>query len=642
MAASSGLSEARHGRFFERSSYNQSLMAYDPDGVRFVLTAPDTESTEQAFSPWKQMMYASAPAQFVPRFVYKRRFDQPRYPDGSAKVMPYGVRVAEEVLRRNYPDDDVVVCYPDDLDIFVGRRTVAVGVGAHNPIGTAFSTGVYSNIFGSSARPINAAESERVYRHPAIRKHKPRVIVGGAGAWQIDKTGSRERLGVDCIINGRAESKILEVFQMAEDGQDLPPTVNAPEPSIENLIIPRKRSTYGIVEMNRGCGRQCAFCSPTLETRISVPIPDVLAAVRANTENDGKIIFPVSEDIFIYGASAPFYIPNPNQLLNFYGTIAEEPGVEYLPLSHATIAPTVVNPGLIRDLSKVLLNKSALRNRNSTHPDKRFLAPLIGIETGSPRLAALTMSGKSLPFDIRDWQEIVVEGTNILNDNNWFPVYTFIVGLPNETEDDVRQSLDLLHRLKHNKVLYVPSIFTPLEDTRMASGHAMKARELTQLQWEFIMTAWKQSRDFGEMRDRSRSYFKIGTKVFYHLRGKYVHGPAFKWPAMRFAGEPEEKLSRHLHLNWDHESNNTAYPPRLIPKHRKQTLEKLAGINDAQPFHIYGTSRVREASALPSNPLEVIVNESTGRMATESPVRAARRPDPAMAEETLAELVAGD
>ena len=617
-------------------------MAYDPDGVRFVLTAPDTESTEQAFSPWKQMMYASAPAQFVPRFVYKRRFDQPRYPDGSAKVMPYGVRVAEEVLRRYYSADDVVVCYPDDLDTFVGRRTIAVGVGAHNPIGTAFSTGVYSNIFGSSARPINAAESERVYRHPAIRKHKPKVIVGGAGAWQIDKTGSRQRLGVDCIINGRAESKILEVFQMAEDGQQLPATVNAPEPSIENLIIPRKRSTYGIVEMNRGCGRQCAFCSPTLETRISVPIPNVLAAVRANTENDGKIIFPVSEDIFIYGASAPFYIPNPNQLLNFYGTIAEEPGVEYLPLSHATMAPAVVNPGLIRDLSKVLLDKSALRNRNSTHPDKRFLAPLIGIETGSPRLAALTMSGKSLPFDIRDWQEIVVEGTNILNDNNWFPVYTFIVGLPNETDDDVRQSLDLLQRLKHNKVLYVPSIFTPLEDTRMASGHAMKARELTQLQWEFIMTAWKQSRDFGEMRDRSRSYFKIGTKIFYHLRGKYVHGPAFKWPAMRFAGEPEEKLSKHLHLNWDYESNNTAYPPRLIPKHRKQTLEEVASINDAQPFHIYGTSRVREASALPSNPLEVIVNEGTGRMATESPVRTARRPDPAMAEETLAELVAGD
>lgn len=615
-------------------------MAYHSDGVRFVLTAPDTESTEQAFSPWKQMIYASAPAQFVPRFLYKGKFEQPRYADGSAKVMPYGVRVAEEVLRRNYPDDDVVVCYPDDLERFVGRRTVAVGVGAHNPIGTAFSTGVYSNIFGSSARPINAAESERIYRHPAIRKHRPKVIVGGAGAWQIDKTGSRERLGIDCIINGRAESRILSLFQMADEGKELPPVVNAPEPGIESLVIPRKRSTYGIVEMNRGCGRQCAFCSPTLETRISVPMPDVLSAVRANTSNGGRIIFPVSEDIFIYGASAPFYIPNPNQLLHFYGSIAEEPGVDYLPLSHATIAPAVVNPGLIRDISSVLLEKSALQNRNSTHRDKRFLAPLIGIETGSPRLAALTMSGKSLPFDIQDWQEIVVEGTNILNDNNWFPVYTFIVGLPNETDDDIKQSLELLHRLKNNKVLYVPSIFTPLEDTRSADGHAMKAKELTQLQWEFIMTAWKQSRDFGEMRDRSRKFFSIGTKVFYHVRGKHVHGTAFKWPAMRFAGEPEQILEKHLHLNWDREPNDKAKPPRLIPKHRKQGLESLARMNDSQPFHIFGTSRIRDESSIPANSLDVIVNESTGTVATESPVQSwepqAEAPEPARASETVA------
>lgn len=596
-------------------------MAYGENGVKFVLTAPDTESTEQAFSPWKQMMYASAPAQFVPRFLYRRKFEQPRYADGSAKVMPYGVRVAEEVLRRHYDDHDVVVCYPDDLDTFVGPRTVAVGVGAHNPIGTAFSTGVYSNIFGSSARPINAAESERVYRHPAIRRHRPKIVVGGAGAWQIDKTGSRERLGVDCIINGRAESKILDIFRMAEDGQPLPPVVNAPEPAVENLVIPRKRSTYGIVEMTRGCGRQCAFCSPTLETRISVPMPEVMAAVRANTRNGGRIIFPVSEDIFIYGASRPFYIPNPNQLLNFYGSIADEPGVDYLPLSHATIAPAVVNPSLIRDLSRILLDKSALQNRNSTHRDKRFLAPLIGIETGSPRLARLTMSGKSLPFDIRDWQEIVVEGTNILNDNNWFPVYTFIVGLPNETDDDIKQSLELLHRLKHNKVLYVPSIFTPLEDTRMASGHAMKARELSQLQWEFIMTAWKQSRDFGEMKERSRKYFRIGTKIFYHLRGKRVHGPAFKWPAMRFAGESEQLLSKHLHLNWDLPPDDTAVPPRLIPKHRNDKLEDLAKYNDRQPFHIYGTSRVEDEVSLPSDPLQVIVNEGSGRTAHESPIR---------------------
>jgi len=573
-------------------------MAHDPEGVKFVLTAPDTESTEQAFSPWKQMIYASAPARYLPRFLYKKNLAKEWNSDGSARVMPYGVRVTEEILRREYGDDNVVACYPDDLGRFVGPNTVAVGVGAHNPIGTAFSTGVYSNIFGSTARPVNAAESERVYLHPAIRRHGPKVIVGGAGSWQIEKTNSQERLGVDCIIIGRAEGVTLDLFKKAEANEELPKVVHAAEPGFDQLVTPQKRSTYGIVEMNRGCGRQCSFCSPTLETRISIPADEALEAVRANTRQGGRIIFPVTEDVFIYGAAAPFYVPNPHAIMNFYESIAREPGVDFLPLSHATIAPAVVNPQLIKEMSRVLLPKSALQNRNSSHPDKRFLAPLVGIETGSSRLGALTMAGKSLPFDIEDWQELVVEGTNLLNDNNWFPVYTFIVGLPNETEDDIRQSLDLLHRMKNNHVLYVPSIFTPLDDTRAQGGKALKAKELTQLQWEFIMTAWKQSRDFGEMRDRSRAYFRIGTKLFYQLRGKYIHGEAFKWPAMRFAGVPEETLSKHLHLNWDKEPDPTTKPPRLIPKHKNQTLEELRTVNDHQPFNIYGASRDKQADAV--------------------------------------------
>ena len=280
-------------------------------------------------------------------------------PSIAVAVDPTEAETAERLRRFFAYDDAVAVCYPDDLDRFVGPKTVAVGVGAHNPIGTAFSTGVYSNIFGSSARPINAAESERVYLHPAIRRHRPKVIVGGAGSWQIDKTGVQEKLGISTVITGRAESVILDLFQRAEAGEELPQVVEAPEPGPEQLVTPRKRSTYGIVEMTRGCGRQCAFCSPTLETRISVPIEEVLEGVRANTRNGGKIIFPVSEDVFIYGAAAPFYIPNPNAIMNFYESIAREPGVEYLPLSHATIAPAVVNPHLIKEMSRVLLDKSA-------------------------------------------------------------------------------------------------------------------------------------------------------------------------------------------------------------------------------------------------------------------------------------------
>ena len=294
----------------------------------------------------------------------------------------------------------------------------------------------------------------------------------------------------------------------------------------------------------------------------------------------------------------------------------------------------MVNPHLIKEMSSILLDKSALRNRNSTHKDQKFLAPLIGIETGSARLGALTMSGKSLPFDIRDWQEIVVEGTNILNQNNWFPVYTFIIGLPNETEEDLKQTLDLLHRLKNNKAVRAV-------DLHAAGRHADEGRQaaqvrVTQLQWEFMMTAWKQSRDFGEMRDRSRAYFKIGTKLFYYLRGKHVHGQAFKWPAMRFAGVPEEKPSQHLYLNWDKEPTQESKPPRLIPKHRKQTLEELRQINDFQPFNVFGTSRDSKADEHGArNPFKILSSYGSNGSSNSNCGDAAR-------PEKIAEPVAGD
>jgi hypothetical protein len=277
------------------------------------------------------------------------------------------------------------------------------------------------------------------------------------------------------------------------------------------------------------------------------------------------------------------------------------PGVDYVPLSHATIAPALVNPHLIRELARILLRKSVLRNPASTDPEKTFVAPLIGIETGSPRLAALTMSGKALPFDIRDWQEIVVEGIQILNRNNWFPVCTFIVGLPEETEDDIKQSLDLLHRLRKNKILYVPSIFTPLEDTRMAGGRPLKTRELTKLQWEFILTAWRQSLDFSVVRRRSNVAWKAGMYAFYYARGRWIHGPQFKYPAMRFAGVAEEKLASNLYLDWSRDEDPAAAPPRpprLIAKHAGNTLEQLARLQDGQPFSVYGTTRRGNDGAL--------------------------------------------
>src|SRR5262245_59104617 len=76
--------------------------------------------------------------------------------DGSARYMPAGARVVEASLLRRFAPEDIVCCYPADLDKFIGPRTRVVAISTHNPLGVTFAAGVYTSIFGSSRQPINA------------------------------------------------------------------------------------------------------------------------------------------------------------------------------------------------------------------------------------------------------------------------------------------------------------------------------------------------------------------------------------------------------------------------------------------------------------------------------------------------------
>jgi hypothetical protein len=195
--------------------------------------------------------------------------------------------------------------------------------------------------------------------------------------------------------------------------------------------------------------------------------------------------------MFIWGqvqTEIPFFFPNREALLDLYGSIVDTPGVEQHVLSHATIAPAVVDPLLIKKLSERLLDKSPIHlPRLSTHPQKKALSPLMGLETGSVRMAKSIMASKGVPFSIEDWQSVVLEGLRVLNENNWFPVMTLMVGNPGETDADVEETLDLIYEMERRKLFafLVPSIFTPLHDTRMEQKKGVtETQKLTPRQWQ--------------------------------------------------------------------------------------------------------------------------------------------------------------
>ena len=523
-------------------------------GRRIVITAPLTEIIDHA-GYFIQMSMASLPMWL--EGILNRKYPDWRKVeyngDGTARYMPAGARVLEASLLRRYPADDLVCCYPEDVDKFLGPRTRLVAISTHNPLGVTFAAGVYTSIFGSSKQPINSHYAREMFARIKANPHRPsfQVMVGGSGGWQITQTESYDELGVDCVVEGRSESQeLFGLVDQALNGEKLPRKVDVSHPTTrDEILFPDKRTTFGVVEMTTGCGRRCQFCVPDLNPQIDLPRDKILAHVRANVRDGNKQISLATEDMFIWGqvhTSTPFYFPNREALLDLYENVVGTPGVEQHVLSHATIAPAVVDPVLIEKLSESLLEKSPIHLPYlSSHPKNKALVPLIGLETGSVATGKRIMPSKAVPFPIDEWPSVIVRGLEILNRNNWFPAMTLIIGSPDETDEDVKATLDLIYEVERRGLFafFIPSIFTPLHDTRMEKKKGVtETRQLTPLQWQLMMKCWKMNLRPGQNSWWAPTAWRLGALTLWAWRLRKLNGPGFTWPMFMFASALPERL----------------------------------------------------------------------------------------------------
>jgi radical SAM superfamily enzyme YgiQ (UPF0313 family) len=520
-------------------------------GRKIVLAASPSESSEYMRSTWRQMLLATLPARYAHLLKVRWSAEVETLPDGQARYVPQGLRIIESLLLEKFPADDIAVCYPDQFHLFIGENTRVVGIHAHNPLGITFATDVYAQFYGADVEPINAAVFRHMITHPVLRQHKShlKLIVGGPGAWQIEKKGLQDEWGIDCIVNGEAEEIAVELFEKALRGEPLPRSIEGHSPRMESIPRLRGRSTYGAVEITRGCGRGCQFCSVALRAGKSIPLEQILDNVRVQVAGGADTILLVTEDLFLYEAG-PRFQANLPALKRLLESVAAVPGVRYISLTHGTMAPVVAQPGLIEELTPIAVGKSVHQHRASTHPEKRYQNLFIGIETGSVRLFRQFMKGKAYPFRPEQWPDVILKGMSILNRNNWFPFCTWIIGLPGETEEDTKDSLDLLYSLKDAKWCVVPTLFVPLEDTRLEKKEGAKIVQLTDRQWEFFFTCWRMNLDFFRHSPKVQMLFTLGVPIYYYLLGRKLFGARMKYPLLRLAHFPERWLRRRLYLDF--------------------------------------------------------------------------------------------
>jgi radical SAM superfamily enzyme YgiQ (UPF0313 family) len=459
-------------------------------GKKIVLTASATEMSEFGNSQFVAFVggFASGP---VPKWLIRKYLYPPveRTLGGRAKVAPYGLRKVEAILLQNgFSPDDVVVVHPADLDQFVGPDTKAVGISSMDPTGMGYVSKTYSSLVGGG-EPMNAIEFKALARHPAIRQYKPKVIVGGFGSWQLERKRLTRDYGIDCLLMGPGQEGIVSVFKKAVAGEPLPQRLRSPAKPDEEFPQIEHAAIHGAVEISKGCGRNCQFCTPTVLRKVDTPLEKILKEVEitaAECGEKGTHITLVTEDLFLYGAKEKTFVPNEQAVLELVRRVAAVPNVRAIQPSHMSLAPVVCNPGMIKQVAEVLIEHSWYN-----HNGKPIVTGETGIETGSVRLMKKYMAGKMLPYKPEQWKEIVEQAFGILNDNDWYPLATLIVGLPEETEDDVVETLSLMDDLKDYNAFYVPLFFVPLEDCLLMNKQGAEYDSLTKLRWEFLSRCWE-------------------------------------------------------------------------------------------------------------------------------------------------------
>jgi len=506
------------------------------EGYPIVLTASRAEANQYDDNPFTAFI-CTFPKK-ISRYLLKDYLSNlENNENGTAKQTIYGLRKIESLLVTEFGEKNIVVSHYDNLDKFIVEKTKIVGISTMDPLGLAYVSSTYNSLIGFGGEALNTSEFKKLISHPSIQKFRPKIVVGGARSWQISEFEAQDTLGIDILFQGEAEQDLVSVVKRILEGKTVPSTYIAKKPRMQDIPIIRHAASYGLVEITRGCGRGCHFCSPTMRTKYSFPLDYIMKEVEINIKEGSKSIFTVTEDLFLYKAK-PGFIPNPEELVKLYKSIASYPGVEYIILSHASLAPVIYDKRILDELTPILMEKTKWHPDTSKSYKQPFISVEVGIETGSIRLMNKYMKGKALPFSVNNWRELVIEGIGIMNDYDWWPLCTIMTGQPEETEDDVRATLDLIDDLRnHNaKMFYTPVLFIPLKEAILWNSKKNNLDDLSQLQWEVLSRCWKNNIDFWtpDMKWIYGSIFFLSHWMYF----RWKHGKNATIPMMRLAGIP--------------------------------------------------------------------------------------------------------
>ena len=412
------------------------------------------------------------PQGIIPDWFYFSIFAPPvRRRAGRAVYADYGLRIVEAALAAAFGPDEVAVVHPRDLEKVVGSRTEIIGIGGHDFLGINPPTSEFVDLVDIGP-PYNRVKFFELMRQPVMKEKT--VVVGGKAAWQVADEAIMDKLNIDYVLLGEGELTAPELFKAILAGEQLPRILEGKEPIAEEIPTIRGATIHGLVEVSRGCGRGCSFCTPTMQLLRFKSLERIVRDVQTNINVGQCAISLHSEDLLRYGAKG--IAPDEERLLTLIDQVTAVKGLDSIGASHIALASVYHNPELLR----------AVTERCYSALDQDWTGAQTGIETGSARLIEKHMRGKPLPSPPSQWPEIVVQAFGLLDDLHWFNASTVINGLPGETEEDVLATIELVENLKGTSSLIVPMNFVSMHGPILANEETFTIAKMKPVHWQLM------------------------------------------------------------------------------------------------------------------------------------------------------------